>query len=327
VSYFQYEDSVQVRSLAQNNIKIMNLANKTFRNNKTGEFIKVIDSFENIAVLENKQKMDVRTLIDPIQYTEQIDPNSFFNNQNAYNSLAEKIKNIPINNMIDESGVVNINVDDRDNFKPSINESAIIMSSEEDEMAELSRKYGATVDNGDSVSKQQQAFAKLLGEEPVVESQPIVNQVVNQQLNQTINRNTPPVERVEVEDPIITMFRKTKRNVNFNISIDISDKIPRLDFIEMMEDSYEISMIDFLADDFTNKILQDPSIIRDVIKSKIKNLVYGDELIKSNVDQITDSVTTKHEPLSIEKEPVLSKDLPKKTTTRKPRAKKEQPKK
>ena len=36
----------------------MNLANKSFKNNKTGEVIKVIDSFENIAVLENKGKED-----------------------------------------------------------------------------------------------------------------------------------------------------------------------------------------------------------------------------------------------------------------------------
>ena len=37
----------------------MNLANRIFKNNKTGEVVKVIDSFENIAILENKQKLDV----------------------------------------------------------------------------------------------------------------------------------------------------------------------------------------------------------------------------------------------------------------------------
>jgi hypothetical protein len=61
-----------------------------------------------------------------------------------------------------------------------------------------------------------------------------------------------------------------------------------------------------------------------MIKQKIKEVVYGAEVgVKDVNPQITDSVTqTKHHPLSIEKEPVLSKDLPKKTT-RKPRAKKE----
>ena len=69
----------------------MSLGNKTFKNNTTGELVKVIDSFENIAILENKQKADVSQLLNPELYTEQIDPKNFFNNQGAYNNLAEKM--------------------------------------------------------------------------------------------------------------------------------------------------------------------------------------------------------------------------------------------
>ena len=36
----------------------MNLNNKIFKDNRTGEVLKVIDSFENIAILENKTKID-----------------------------------------------------------------------------------------------------------------------------------------------------------------------------------------------------------------------------------------------------------------------------
>jgi hypothetical protein len=299
----------------------MSIANKVFRNNKTGESIRVIDSFENIAILENKQKIDVRTLMDQNQYTEQIDPASFFNNQNAYNSLVDKIKSMPMDNIKDDTEdlVSRIGGD----LQPTTNESAIIMTNEEDEKAELARKYGATIDNGDAVNRQQAAFDRLLNTD---QEETVTRVEVNNtpQTNVSTEYIQPPVQRVEVEDPIITMFKRTKRNVNFNVSVDISDKIPRLDFIEMMEDSYEISMIDFLADEFTEKILRDPSIIRDTIKDKIKQLVYGGEVKSfppSVNDSITDSVTQKHEPLPIEKEPVLTKDLPKKP--RKPRAKKE----
>jgi hypothetical protein len=321
----------------------MNVANKVFKNNKTGESIKVIDSFENIAILENKQKIDVRILMDSNQYTEQIDPASFFNNQGAYNALAEKIKSIPTDHIKDEPGDLTSQFGGQ--FQPAINESAIIMSTEEDERAELAKKYGASMDASSSVQKQNETFAKLLdGENTTQEMQNIQRVQVNRDEPVSVNI---PVQTHQVEDPIITMFRKTKRNVEFKISVDISDKIPRLDFIEMMEDSYEISMIDFLADEFTNKILNDPSVIRDSIKNRIKQLVYGaptslssnnnttnkektktekdSKNIQTVNDQITDSVTQfeKHEPLSIEKEFVLTKDLPKKTTTRKPRAKKE----
>jgi hypothetical protein len=96
----------------------------------------------------------------------------------------------------------------------------------------------------------------------------------------------------------------------------------------MMEDSYNTSIIDFLAAEFTDNLLKNPQIIEDMIKQKIKEVVYGAEVeVKDVNSQITDSVTQveRHEPLSFEKEPVLTKDLetPKKPTARKPRAKKE----
>jgi len=327
----------------------MSIANKLFKNNNTGELIKVIDSFENIAILENKQKIDVRTLMDPNQYTEQIDPNNFFNNQGAYNILADKIKNIPTHLIKDENDNINLNADINNDFYPNSNESAIVMTTEEDEKAELARKYGASIDNTNTLKRQNDAFAKILGD---TDELPEV-----QEFNQ-VNVNIPEVEvqRVEVQredikentrqqtnvnnqvadDPIITMFKKTKRNVEFKVNFDFNDKIPRLDFIEMMEDSYETSMIDFLADEFTNKILKDPSIIRETIKSKIKQLVYGGEVTKIN-DQITDSVTQvnsqitdsvttridqfKNDVSFNEKTGQVKLEKPK--TTRKPRAKKE----
>jgi hypothetical protein len=258
----------------------MSLANKTFINNITGQSVKVIDTFENIAILDNKQKIDVSQLTDTTLWTPDVDPSDFFDNKGAYSSLLEKIKNIPTDNMVDES------LADRfgGEVSPATNESAVIMSSEEEERAELARKYGASLDNTDALTKQQQAFSKYLDEDelPPVPAKPNTNVRVDdvQQVEVKREYQQPPVQRIEVDDPIITMFKKTKRGVNFNFSVDIEDKIPRLDFIEMMEDSYETSIIDFLADEFTNKLLNDPSIIRDSIKDRIKQLVYGGDIPK-----------------------------------------------
>jgi len=307
----------------------MSLAGKVFKNNVTGSTIKVIDSFENIAILENKQKIDVKQLMDSNQYTEQIDPSSFFNNQGAYNSLAEKIKTIPSHLIQDEEGsvpVVTTPSNYNDSFGPVSNESAIIMTTEEDEKAELARKYGVSAQDN-SLQKQNEAFSKLLGEDnnelPKIPVQPYSNDEVVQrvEVSREVTTNSKPTQ--QVEDPIITMFKRTKRNVDFKINVEISDKIPRLDFIEMMEDSYEISMIDFLAEEFTNKILQDPTHIRETIKSKIKQLVYGAEISKEIVNpQITDAVTQLKEDVSFnEKNVEVKTEKPK--TTRKPRAKKE----
>jgi hypothetical protein len=303
----------------------MSLSNKTFKNNATGEIVKVIDSFENIAILENKGKADVAQLLNPDLYTEQIDVSSFFNTQGAYNNLAEKIKNIPADKIRDDvGGEVMVNVDGSNQFRPQTNESAIIQVTEEDERAELARKYGVTTPQND-VAKQNQAFAKLLGEEEEVQTIEVNRDVPATPMMRAEQRVSQPTQKVE--DPIITMFKNVKRSKDFSISLEIKNKIPRPDFIEMMEDSYNTSIIDFLAAEFTDNLLRNPQIIEDMIKQKIKEVVYGVE-VKDVNSQITDAVTQveKHEPLSIEKEPALTKDLetPKKpTTTRKPRAKKE----
>jgi len=299
----------------------MSLSNKTFKNNATGEVVKVIDSFENIAVLENKTKADVSQLLNPDLYTEQIDVSSFFNTQGAYNSLAEKIKNIPADKIRDDvDGEVMINVDGNNSFggaKPAMNESAIIMTTEEDERAELARKYGVTTPQNE-LSKQSEAFNKLLNPE-AEEVQTI-----------EVNREQPRVETQRpvqqpvqvVEDPIITMFKNVKRSKDFSISLEIKNKIPRPDFIEMMEDSYNTSIIDFLAAEFTDNLLKNPQIIEDMIKQKIKEVVYGVE-VKDINSQITDSVTQLHNEKA-EKHEQKELETPKKpTTTRKPRAKKE----
>jgi hypothetical protein len=251
----------------------MNLANKTFRNNKTGESVKVIDSFENIAVLENKQRIDTSVLLDTNQYTEQIDPNSFFNNQGAYNILAEKIKSLPTDSLVDDSLVEQFGAE----VRPAINESAVVMTTEEDEVAELARKYGVNMDNNDAVAKQQAAFSKYLDEEELAQMPPLPQPTKQpvQQVEASREYIQPPVQRVQADDPITQMFRNVKRNVEFKMNIEVSNKIPRLDFIEMMEDSYEISIIDFLAEEFTNNILKDPSQLKESIKMRIKQQVYG----------------------------------------------------
>ena len=308
----------------------MSLSNKTFKNNATGELIKVIDSFENIAILENKGKADVSQLLNPDLYTEQIDPSSFFNNQGAYNSLADKIKSIPADKIRDDegNGEVIVNVDGNNQFKPQTNESAIIQVSEEDERAELARKYGVSTPQND-IDKQNQAFAKLLGEEEEVVQTVQVNREEPQR------PYNPPVQQIQqtqqAEDPIITMFKNVKRVKDFSISLEIKNRIPRPDFIEMMEDSYNTSIIDFLAAEFTDNILKNPQIIEDMIRQKIKELVYGAEVKAKINDQITDSVTQIKDTL----EPIviptknssdrekMNEGVDKPKTTRKPRAKKE----
>jgi hypothetical protein len=303
----------------------MSIANKTFKNNITGEVVRVIDAFENIAILENKNKVNVSELMNSGVYTELIDPANFFSNQGAYNILAEKIKSIPPDMIKDEDGSTPVvNLYENNEFRPINNDSAIVYSTEEDERAELMRKYGAN-NNEDSLQKQNEAFSKLLGED-----EPVLRVEVDNNANGSVQSQQPVFsektfdtkQNTIQEDPIVTMFKNVKRIKDFSISLEINNKIPRPDFIEMMEDSYNTSIIDFLALEFTQNILSNPQMIEDMIRQKIRDIVYGP--VETPVDpQITDAVTQVKPDKVIKTEPLLINEDGKKPTTRKPRAKKE----
>ena len=74
----------------------MNLSNKSFKNNQTGEVVRIVDSYQNIAITDKKERIDTTRLMDSRYYTEQIDPKSFFQNESTYNLFAEKIKNVDL---------------------------------------------------------------------------------------------------------------------------------------------------------------------------------------------------------------------------------------
>jgi hypothetical protein len=100
-----------------------------------------------------------------------------------------------------------------------------------------------------------------------------LSSISTQEIN-TIQKSETKVKEI---DPIITMFKNVKRNRDFNISIQIENKIPRLDFIEMMEDSYNTSIIEFLSEEFTELLLKDIDSIKARFVTEIKNLVYNKE--------------------------------------------------
>jgi hypothetical protein len=316
----------------------MNYTGKKYTDLVTGRVIEIKDHFEDIAILDNGSKVKVSRLLDKNYFDEFIDPKSFFQNESLLNTFAQKIKQIPdsvinnINESVDnftQNDTVDLNnISGSTSIRPAINESAVIMSDPEIEKEELMRKYGIPQSNAVNAAQQQmEMFQNLLNDKPVTQvnvsrdEEPVQRIEVNRD-EQELIQNSRVVSQPKVEDPIITMFKNCKRNKDFKITLDIENKIPRPDFIEMMEDSYNTSIIEFLADEFTNNLLSNPNIIKDKIKNEISKLVYGEEKIeevssKPSTDvnsQITDSVTQINKENKSVEETVETK---KKNTTRK----------
>ena len=238
----------------------MNLLNKSFKDNITGETVVVNDIDGSIVTLNNGEKVISSRMLDSNYYEEVVDPIAFFQNESniLMDTIMERVKTIKTDNLIDDNTITNSISSINNGFSPSTNESAIIQISEEEERAELLRKYNITQ------QPKTTSVEELLGESTnstqKVVNQPFVNQpVVTQQ--------------VVTEDPILFIFKNSKRKLDFKMNFSIEEKIPRIDFIEMMEDSYNTSIIDYLAEEFTNKLLNDPSVIKNLIKEKIESLV------------------------------------------------------
>lgn len=272
---------------------------KKFTSLMDGRIVEVKDAFEDIVILQDNSKIKASRLLDKTYYDEYIDPSSFFQNQSLLNTFAQKIKQIPdevINKMTDEEPEkINESVYSKqasgDNiFKPRFDEPAVLQADPELERMELMRKYGIK-ENTAQISpvvesqKQLERFKHLIDE--LQEEEEDIQRVVveRQEVESPISRKIEQeriVQRQIQEDPIITMFKNVKRVKDFKVTVDIENKIPRPDFIEMMEDSYNISLIDFLADEFTNQILQNPDSIKEKIKSEINRLVYGEKVVKNS---------------------------------------------
>ncbi len=304
----------------------MELKDKSFKNNKTGEIVRVVDSYQNITVMNNEERVDTSRLLDPLYYTEQtgsanhyterVDPNEFLNNNARYDMFAKDISSVDTSKLPDEGGVgdyteggTQVNMGGDPTYRPATNESAVVQYDEEYEKQLLAEKYGATLDN-DAVKRQNEAFDKILnpdvdGGVPAQPNKPSGRVEVNGVQQREVKREyiqpdyvDPRAEPVVKSDPIIDMFKNVKRKEKFLMSLDIEDRIPRIDFIEMMEDSYETSLVEYLADDILNKVLKDPNILRDKIIGEIEKLVYPDgkpveevvveEVVEEEADEVVE---------------------------------------
>jgi hypothetical protein len=283
---------------------------KIFKNVLTNKENRVISQFEDICILEDKTKVRASDLLDVNKYIELpkinenvgfrgledevIDPDKFLSLSSNY--ISQTIKSMPedlVKRAVDDEDVNIITQTDELSIYNQINETDTTISviSEEEAKKELMNKYNVS-NLTESIGKQKDIFDSLIND-----NEDITKTVVQDKNKRIIE--SPKVVEIK-EDPIVTIFKNIKRVNDFEITISIKNKLPRYDFIEMMEDSYNVSIIDYLSSEFTNELLRNPSIIENTIKEEIKKLVYKPNFKNKDVD-----ITT----------------LPK-TKTRKPRTKK-----
>ena len=265
------------------------MKNKKYKDLSNDKIVQITDQFEDIIILDGKSKIKMNQLMDKRLFEEYVDPNSFFKNESLINSFAEQIKRLPLDDpnnrlLADEAGF------DNSGLRPTTNESAVLPYDPEIEKEELLRKaqtvYGMNSPNA-LAKKQWESVKGILEDDEEIAQSQATNQ--NQQSIQQVQPETiqQQIKEEKKMDPILEMFKNVKRNTGFRIEFSVENKIPRIDFIEMMEDSYNTSIIEFLAQEFTDDIVKDPSIIKEKIKNKLMDLVYPPE-VENNKKKVND---------------------------------------
>jgi len=108
-------------------------------------------------------------------------------------------------------------------------------------------------------------------------AQPTTTTIVNGPIDE------PPVLKIDntglkpVANQSGDFFSKIKRNNVIDIDFKITEKFPDLDFVRMMNDNYETSIIEHFAREIVEKLIYDPESLLESIKGSIEEIVYGKE--------------------------------------------------
>jgi hypothetical protein len=270
-----------------------NIIGKKYVNITTNETVSVTDQENDIITLNDNDKVSIVRLMDKNIYDDFIDPATFFGSSKSLDMLSSKIMSVsdevlskmPTDGERSSSSSLNEVMGGSNNeFYQQSNESMLIESDPDEEMRlmqEKVRQMGGNTTSTNQAREQSERLLAMVSEvEPQTDDSPVIRKkptsAISDLSEYRVPHSTEPIyaESKPVIDPIISMFNGVKRNVNFDITVSISKMIPRLDFIEMMEDSYNQSIIDYLASEFTDELLRNPNLIKDIIKASISEMVY-----------------------------------------------------
>lgn len=276
----------------------MSYINKSFTSNLDGTTVKIVNEIDsNIMQLDNGNRVSIARLKDPSFWTENIDPSSFFNRDTTvYENFVNTIKSIPDSQIkesretgavIKESGIYDRVPKDyiNENHLGTTNDIDVPVYNQdpEEEKKELLKKYVGN-SNAQAVAAQAAKMREFLNEDEIDVKLPPPVQVqverseegeVTQIVVNDVEHHQVTRQYIQQENPNTQMFKGIKRNTDFKVKLEINNKIPRTDFISMWEDSYEASMIEYLAQEFTNSLLSDPNLIKEQITEQLRELVYG----------------------------------------------------
>jgi len=280
---------------------------KTFMNSK-GDIVRVSKIDGNYVILEDGERVSINKMLDNnsfqeinessnINYNNNDDAFAIMNrsNDSLYNSIASQLnsalRNTNTNMMSDNSAGASVKVLDNVVERHRSTNNDILIDNADNNIQDLrTRMVEDQRKMNEKLNKQNQQFSKWLDDESNsddVRDSSVKMYDENDRLTDSITSNITQKPEFK-EDPAHAMFRSLKKSVPIEIDITISEMLPKREFIQMWEESYEVSIINFLADEFVRKYANNPLLMKGIIVERIKEYAYG----KPTIDN-SDKETTK----------------------------------
>lgn len=208
----------------------------------------VMNEDDNFAYFDGN--VSVKKYLLGTKYEEYLDPAEFFNkSQSSLSQMAEQIKKYdgPVN----ESAHTGTSVNVQNVYTKSVVDDKVVHPVEKHNSHQVNTQSQHQHYNFDNPQPQHQ-----------------------QNHNQPVNHYEHQRPQVQ-ENPEEALFKKLKRSLKMEFDLKVQEMVPTVEFIKMMNDNFETSIIDYLSNQIISKLLSDPQSLRKQIKDQMETTVYG----------------------------------------------------
>jgi hypothetical protein len=289
----KFKDLKRNRILTVNTVNENNIA--IFDNGEKAAVERILDPrfFEEIS--GGRTSVGSQSRINETKSHVDVNSNVFSNNENYSNSRYEKmLKGSHISIGEEEQSILRqTDGGNRWNMNSAVKTSDSVIETHNDNLRSLGKEIKEPVVKSyqQSNKSQEQQLLEKYGNLYEDKKQPINNNNTQTSKNvsgktlaeleaemngEVINNNQQPVQqpvKKEPENPMKAVYDKAKKTYKLNVSLDIDEKIPSKEVINMLEENFDGSAIDYYAKDIYQKLMDNPSILEDQIKEAIKKYV------------------------------------------------------
>lgn len=259
--------------------------------NSKGDIVRVDRVDGNSVILEDGERVSLNKILDNNAFQEINESSNSYTESDPFD-LMNKAKNGFYSNIADQltnavrnTNTSNVNYDSGPSFKvldsvverhKSTSNDSILVENSDSNIQDLKTKMIEDQKRlNDRIQNQGQKLSQWLDTEATYDP----NVTIDKDRDSTIkvfDESNRPVQVTETrENPAHQMFRSLKRSQLLEIDVTISEMLPKKEFIQMWEESYDVSIIEYLADEFVNKYSKNPLLLKGIIMERIKEYAYG----------------------------------------------------